>query len=90
MQSAKNLKNQHYLDILKGGFLLETLQKFLGSVVRQKSSTPKIIAMDPALIHAFSDPRQINSDPDWREGDREVDSVAEFGHEIFGIEVKSG
>jgi predicted AAA+ superfamily ATPase len=104
---------RHYLDILKGGFLLETLEKFSGSAVRQKSSSPKIIAMAPALIHAFSDPREIDNDPEWRgrvfesaigahllrtgcdlfywrDGDLEVDFVAEFGNELFGIEVKSG
>lgn len=104
---------RHYLDILKGGFLLETLEKFSGSAIRQKSSTPKIIALAPALIHAFSDPKEIDSDPEWRgrvfesaigahllrtgcelfywrEGDREVDFVAAFGHELFAIEVKSG
>ena len=104
---------RHYLDVLKGGFLLETLEKYSGSIVKQKSSSPKIIPLAPALIHAFSDPRAIDLDPEWRgrvfeaaigahllrtgcelfywrDGDREVDFVADFGQDVFGLEVKSG
>lgn len=57
---------KHYLDILKGGFLLDTLEKYFPSPLRQKSSSPKIIPAAPALIHAFSNPAGIDSDPDWR------------------------
>lgn len=57
---------RHYLDILKGGFLLETLEKYSGSVVRQKGSSPKLIPMAPALIHAFTDPETVDINPEWR------------------------
>ena len=44
----------HYLQVLSGGFLLATLEKYAAHVVRKKASSPKIIPLAPALIHAFS------------------------------------
>jgi predicted AAA+ superfamily ATPase len=57
---------KHYLEILAGGYLLATLEKYSGSLVRQKASSPKILPLAPALIHAFHDPQSIDSDPEWR------------------------
>ncbi len=56
----------HYLQVLSGGFLLATLEKYAAHVVRQKASSPKIIPLAPALIHAFSSPELLDSDPEWR------------------------
>ncbi len=104
---------KHYLDILKGGFLIETLEKYSPSAVVKKGSSPKMIPMAPALIHAFSNPAAVDEDPEWRgrvfesavgahllrtncelyywrEGDSEVDFVAIFDRQVYGIEVKSG
>lgn len=57
---------RHYLDILAGGFLITTLEKYSKGVVTQKSSSPKILPMAPALIHAFINPMSIDNDPEWR------------------------
>lgn len=57
---------KHYLDILAGGFLLATLEKYSGSAIRQKSSSPKILPLAPALIHAFTDPARIETDSEWK------------------------
>lgn len=57
---------KHYLEVLKGGFLVEILEKYSESGVVRKSSSPKIIPMAPALIHAFNDPLLVDSDPEWR------------------------
>ncbi len=57
---------KHYLEILAGGFLVITLEKFVKSGVRRKSSSPKIIPLAPALIHAFNDPQKIDDEPEWR------------------------
>ena len=57
---------KHYLEILAAGFLLVTLEKFSGSAVRQKSSSPKILPLSPALIHAFTDPEKIETDGEWK------------------------
>lgn len=57
---------KHYLEILAGGFLVATLEKYNGSAVRQKSSSPKILPLAPALIHAFTDPEKITLDSEWK------------------------
>lgn len=57
---------KHYLEILKGAFLIEILEKYSTSPIKQKSSSPKLIPMAPALIHAFSDPNRMDNDPQWR------------------------
>lgn len=57
---------KHYLEILSGGFLIATLEKYSGSLIRQKGSSPKLLPMAPALIHAFTDPKMIDSNADWR------------------------
>lgn len=57
---------KHYLEILAGGFLVATLEKYSGSTVRQKSSSPKILPLAPALIHAFTDPEKITLDSEWK------------------------
>ncbi|MBM4253343.1 MAG: ATP-binding protein [Deltaproteobacteria bacterium] len=56
----------HYMHVLSGGFLLATLDKYVSQVMRQKASSPKIIPLAPALIHAFSSPDLLDSDPEWR------------------------
>lgn len=104
---------KHYLEVLKGGFLVEILEKYSENGIVRKSSSPKLIPMAPALIHAFNDPSLIDSDPDWRgrvfesaigahllrsgcelfywrDDNAEIDFVAKWDREIFGIEVKSG
>lgn len=42
----------HYLDLLRGAWLVAGLQKFAGEEVRRRSSSPKLIAMNTALVSA--------------------------------------
>lgn len=44
----------HYLELLAGSGLLTGLQKFSGSQIRQRASSPKFLAMNNALITAQS------------------------------------
>lgn len=44
----------HYLQLLRGIGLLAGLEKYAGSRVRQRGSSPKLIAMDPALVTAMA------------------------------------
>ena len=44
----------HYLELLSGSGLLSGLQKYSGSQVRQRSSSPKFLALNNALITAQS------------------------------------
>ena len=57
---------KHYLDVLSGGFLLLTLEKYAKQGLRQKASSPKIIPLAPALISAFTSPNLIDTDSEWR------------------------
>lgn len=44
----------HYLDLLSGAGILTGLQKYSGKTVRQKASSPKLQALNTALISAQS------------------------------------
>jgi hypothetical protein len=67
LQEAGNVSTiRHYLDIFQGAFLLRTLQKYSGSEVRTRASSPKLVPCNTALVHAFRDPRDCDRDPDWR------------------------
>jgi predicted AAA+ superfamily ATPase len=57
---------KHYLEVLEGAFLIRLLQKFSGSALKTKSSSPKILPLCPAITHAFRDPKGALSDPVWR------------------------
>ena len=55
LQSAGNTTTlAHYLDLLGGAGMLIGLQKFSGSRVRQRGSSPKLLALNTALISAPS------------------------------------
>jgi predicted AAA+ superfamily ATPase len=57
---------RHYLEVLEKAFLIKLLNKFSGSKLRQRVSSPKILPLAPALLHAYSPPRRIESDASWR------------------------
>jgi predicted AAA+ superfamily ATPase len=43
---------KYYIELFEGAFLLRSLPKFTGSIVRQKASSPKILPLCPALSSA--------------------------------------
>jgi predicted AAA+ superfamily ATPase len=47
---------QHYLNLLTAAFLISSVQKYSESGFRTKSSSPKIIVQDNALLKAFERP----------------------------------
>lgn len=47
---------QHYINLLNAAFLVSSVQKFSESGFRTKSSSPKIIVHDNALLKAFERP----------------------------------
>lgn len=67
LQDAGNTTTlSHYLELLAGAGMLAGLQKFSGSRVRQRGSSPKLLALNTALVSAslgmsFSEARR---DPD--------------------------
>ncbi len=55
LQDAGNTTTlAHYLELLSGAGLLTGLQKFSGSRARQRGSSPKLLALNTALITAHS------------------------------------
>lgn len=58
--------SKHYLELLEGAFLIKILQKYTGSDIKKRASSPKILPLNTGLIHAFHDPGDVDSDPEWR------------------------
>jgi predicted AAA+ superfamily ATPase len=56
LQDAGNTTTlAHYLELLRGSGLLAGLEKYAGSRLRQRGSSPKLLALDPGLLAAMSD-----------------------------------
>ncbi len=54
-----------YLDLLQKSYLIRALQKYSGSEIRIKDSSPKIIVLNPALIHAYVPQTRLIKEPGW-------------------------
>ena len=55
LQDAGNTTTlAHYLDLLRGAGLVAGLQKFSGSEVRRRGSSPKLLALDTGLVSAIA------------------------------------
>ena len=120
LQEAGNTTTlAHYLDLLAGAGIVMGIQKYSGSKVRRRGSSPKLQVLNTALMTAQSglSMEEARSDGSfwrrlvesavgahlvnaqsagtckvfyWREGNREVDFVAQAGRRLTAIEVKSG
>jgi predicted AAA+ superfamily ATPase len=69
LQDAGNTTTlAHYLDLLSAAGMLTGLQKYSGSTVRQRGSSPKLQVMNTALMTAQSglSPEEARADPDFR------------------------
>ncbi len=67
LQDAGNTTTvAHYLELLAGSGLVTGLQKYSGSKVRQRGSSPKLLALNTALISALNplDLAQTRARPD--------------------------
>lgn len=58
----------HYLTLLEGAGLVAGLQKYAGSAVRRRGSSPKLQVLNTALMTALSrrTPEQALADTEWR------------------------
>jgi predicted AAA+ superfamily ATPase len=58
----------HYMHLLEGAGLMTGLQKYSGSAVRSRSSSPKLLPLNNALVTAVvgRPPDQVAGDPSWR------------------------
>lgn len=67
LQEAGNAETiKAYLGILNSAYLVSTLEKFSTRPRSTKSSSPKILPLCPALVHAIKGPNEILTDPSWR------------------------
>lgn len=57
-----------YLKLLASAFLVLPLERYSGTIIKQKSSIPKIILFDNALISAMNNLSQddVTNDPTWQ------------------------
>jgi predicted AAA+ superfamily ATPase len=65
-ESGNATTAKHYLEILEGAFLIKCLGKYSGRTIVQKTSSPKLIPMCPALIAVFAIKNRVYSDSEWR------------------------
>ncbi len=61
--SSATVKN--YLELMEKAFLIKLLYRYSRGVIVQRTSSPKIVPLATALIHAYADPRRIMEDPSW-------------------------
>ena len=67
LQESGNVTTiKHCLELLEGAFLLRSLHKYSGSEARKKGSSPKILPLNTALVHAFRNPDVAMTQPEWR------------------------
>ena len=56
---------KHYLDLFEGAFLIKTLQKYSGSELKKRGSSPKIVPLNTALVNARKDSFPKDQDTEW-------------------------
>lgn len=67
LQEGGNVSTlKYYMELLEGAFLLKALPKYSRGFAKTRASSPKLLPLAPALIHAFQSPERLESDPAWR------------------------
>jgi predicted AAA+ superfamily ATPase len=61
--NTTTLKN--YLDLMESGYAIRLLEKYSTRPLSRKSSSPKLVPLCPALIHAFVPAKQVDQEPEW-------------------------
>lgn len=65
LQESGNVTTiKHYLELFEGAYLIKTLQKYSGSEIRKRGSSPKIIPLNTGLVNAQGDPLEADDNPD--------------------------
>ncbi len=66
LQETGNVSTiKHYLELFEGAYLIKTLQKYSGSDIRMRGSSPKIIPLNTGLVNAQRNPLDVDLNPDW-------------------------
>lgn len=61
--NAQTIK--HYLTLIEQSFLILTLQKYSGSTIQSRTSSPKMIVLNQALTHAYQSQVRMTKEPEW-------------------------
>ena len=66
LQESGNVNTiKHYLELLQGAFLIRALHKYSGSAMKKRASSPKLLPLNNALVHAFRSPEDVDTNPEW-------------------------
>jgi predicted AAA+ superfamily ATPase len=66
LQESGNVTTiKHYLELFEGAFLIKVLQKYSGSELKKRGSSPKIIPLNTALVNARRDGFSSAQDTEW-------------------------
>lgn len=66
LQESGNVTTiKHYLELFEGAFLIKVLQKYSGSELKKRGSSPKIILLNTALVNARRDSFPLSQDTEW-------------------------
>jgi len=66
LQESGNVTTiKHYLELFEGAFLIKVLQKYSGSELKKRGSSPKIVPLNTALVNARRDSFPPDQDTEW-------------------------
>jgi predicted AAA+ superfamily ATPase len=66
LQDSGNVTTiKHYLDLFEGAVLIKVLQKYSGSELKKRGSSPKIVPLNTALINARRDSFPQEQETEW-------------------------
>lgn len=66
LQESGNVTTiKHYLELFEGAFLIKALQKYSGSELKKRGSSPKLIPLNTALVNARRDGFSSAQDTEW-------------------------
>jgi predicted AAA+ superfamily ATPase len=66
LQESGNVTTiKHYLELFEGAFLIKVLQKYSGSELKKRGSSPKIVPLNTALVNARRDGFSSAQDTEW-------------------------
>ena len=67
LQESGNVTTiKHYLELFEGAFLIKVLQKYSGSEIKKRGSSPKIVPLNTALVNARRDSFPLDQDTEWK------------------------
>ena len=67
LQESGNVTTiKHYLELFEGAFLVKVLQKYSGSEIKKRGSSPKIVPLNTALVNARRDSFPLDQDTEWK------------------------